>query len=107
MEFSVYGCNAGCYNDVDLMLYDRNFEYNWQFQCYFKDVELLNELNNRGVYNRESKVILLDREDIYNFYADNYINADENICELMNNIEMIKDMAFESEDYWYLIVDIY
>ena len=107
MEFSVYGCNAGYYNDVDLMLYGSNFEYNWQFQCYFKDVELLNELNNRGIYNREYKVILLDREDIYNFYADNYINADENICELMGNIEMIKDMAFESEDYWYLIVDIY
>ena len=107
MEFSVYGCNAGYYNDVDLMLYGSNFEYNWQFQCYFKDAELLNELNNRGIYNREYKVILLDREDIYNFYADNYINADENICELMDNIEMIKDMAFESEDYWYLIVDIY
>ena len=51
--------------------------------------------------------MLLDREDIYNFYADNYINANENICELVNKIEMIKDMAFESKDYWYLIVDIY
>ena len=107
MEFSVYGCNSGCYNDIETVLYDRNFEYNWQFQCLFEDIELLNELNNRGIYDRRNKVILLDREDIYNFYVDNYINADENVYELMNNIEMIKDMAFESEDYWYLIVDIY
>lgn len=106
MEFSVYGCNAGCYNELDFILYDYNFEYNWYFQHILEDVDLLVELRLLGMWDDEYKLLLIDNDAIIEFYQDNYLTTKESYCILINKIEMYSESIFNSGDYFYLIIDI-
>lgn len=108
MEFSIYGCNAGCNNELNYLIYKGNFEYQWTFQQYVEDnIDLFEMLYRLGVYLDERKLLVLESDDIFHFYMENFISTNDSVLELMDNIHRFKDVMFNEKDNFYLIVDIY
>ena len=106
MEFSVYGCNAGCYNELDFILYEYNFEYNWYFNLILEDLELLKELRNLGALNERYKLLIVDNDELIEFYQDNYLTTKEDYCKINTKLEMFSEIVFNEGDYFYLIIEL-
>lgn len=107
--FCVYGCHSGRENNIDYLIYNDNYAYQWIFQELYKEndsmYDVVKELLLKYGIRVDSGELYLDRESVRLLYRElRDISRNDYLVEV---IEYRRKVVFNDNYYFFLIVDFY
>lgn len=107
--FCVYGCHSGRQYNIDYLMYNDNYAYQWIFQELYKEndsmYDVVKELLLKYGVRVDSGELYLNRESVRLLYRElRDINRDD---YLVKAIEYRKKVVFNDNYYFFIIVDFY
>lgn len=107
--FSVYGCHSGRENNIDYLIYNDNYAYQWIFQELYKETDsmydVVKELLLKYGVHVDSGELYLDRESVRLLYRE--LRDISRVDYLVEAIEYRKKVVFNDNYYFFLVVDFY
>lgn len=107
--FCIYGCHTGSNNNIDYLLYNDNYAYQWFFQELYKENDSMYDIVRALLFKHgkqvESGEVYLDRKGVRRLY--NELRDVDRDDMLVKAIEFRKKIVFNDKYYFFLIVDFY